>query len=168
MNMFRRFLLLAVCAVGLAGAAHAEDFRVAMVNVDRLMREAAPAKAAENKLQQEFGRREKEVNDLGAALKAATEKFEREAMTLSESQRLQRQRQLVEQDRDFQRKRRELQEDAAARKNEEWQQLLDRVNKAIRQVAEAEKYDLVLHEAAYFNPKHDITDKVLRVLNGMR
>jgi outer membrane protein len=83
-----------------------------------------------------------------------------------EGQRVSRQKQLVDQDRDFQRKRREFQEDLNSRKNEELQQVLERANKVVKQVAESEKYDLVLQEAVYVNPKHDITDKVLKVLNS--
>ncbi|MBP6854212.1 MAG: OmpH family outer membrane protein, partial [Rhodoferax sp.] len=74
----------------------------------------------------------------------------------------------VDQDRDFQRKRREFQEDLNARKNEELQQVLERANRVVRQVAEAEKYDVVLQEAVYINPKHDITDKVIRALNSAK
>ena len=85
---------------------------------------------------------------------------------MAEGQRVTRQKQLVEQDRDFQRKRREFQEDLNSRKNEELQQVLERANKVVKQVAESEKYDLVLQEAVYVNPKHDITDKVLKVLNS--
>ena len=85
---------------------------------------------------------------------------------MSESQRVARQKQLVDQDRDFQRKRREYQEDLNARKNEELQQVLERANRVVKTVAEAEKYDLVLQEAVYVNPKHDITDKVIRALNA--
>jgi outer membrane protein len=94
------------------------------------------------------------------------DKLEREAPTLSESQRASRQRQLVDLDREFQRKRREFQEDLNARKNEELQQVLERANKVVKQLAEAEKYDLILQEAVYVNPKHDITDKVLKILNA--
>jgi outer membrane protein len=79
-----------------------------------------------------------------------------------------RQKQLAEQDRDFQRKRREFQEDLNARKNEELQAVLERANRVVKQVAEAEKYDLVLQEAVYINPKHDITDKVVKALNAQR
>ena len=146
----------------------AQDFKVGVVSIDRILREATPAKAAQTKLEQEFSRREKELADLATSLKTGSEKFEREAPTLSEVQRSQRQKQLIDQDRDFQRKRRELQEDANARKNEELQQLVERANRIVRQVAEAEKYDLVLQEAAYINPKHDITDKVIKALNGAR
>ena len=93
------------------------------------------------------------------------DKFEREAPTLPEGQRASRQKQLVDQDREFQRKRREFQEDLNSRKNEELQQVLERANKVVKLVAEAEKYDLVLQEAVYVNPKHDITDKVIKALN---
>ena len=77
-----------------------------------------------------------------------------------------RQRQLVDQDREFQRKRREFQEDLNSRKNEELAQVLERANKVVKQVAEAEKYDVILQEAVYINPKYDITDKVIKALNG--
>ena len=152
----------------LALAAHADDFRVGFVNTDRIFREANTAKAAQAKLEQEFSRREKDLNDMGNALKNASDKFEREAPTLSESQRVQRQKQLVDQDRDFQRKRREFQEDLNARKNEELQQVLERANRVVRQVAEQEKYDVVLQEAVYINPKYDITDKVIKALNAAK
>lgn len=162
-------LLLALAACGLvAGAALAQEFRIGFVNTERIFREANLAKAAQTKLEQEFSRREKEVQGLASQLKTASEKFEREAPTLPESQRVTRQRQLVELDRDFQRKQREFQEDLNLRKNEELQQVLERANRVIKQVAETEKYDLVIQEAVYINPKHDITDKVLNGLNSLR
>ena len=145
---------------------HAQEFKAGFVNTDRIFREANTAKAAQAKLEQEFSRREKELIDQGNTLKTATEKFEREAPTMAESQRLTRQRQLVDQDRDFQRKRREFQEDLSTRKNEELGQVLERANKVVKQVAEAEKYDVILQEAVYINPKHDITEKVLKALNA--
>ena len=85
---------------------------------------------------------------------------------MAESQRTARQRQLVDQDREFQRKRREFQEDLGARKNEELGQVLERANRVVKQVAEQEKYDVILQEAVYINPKHDITDKVIKAMNA--
>jgi outer membrane protein len=87
---------------------------------------------------------------------------------MADAQRVTRQRQLVEMDRDFQRKQREFQEDLTLRKNEELQLVLERANRVIKQVAEAEKYDLILQEAVYINPKHDITDKVLTGLSNAK
>ena len=164
----RQCLVFLLGALVFGAQLHAQDFRVGFVNTDRVFREANSAKAAQAKLEQEFSRREKELNELGNALKAASERFEREAPALAETQRTQRQRQLIDQDREFQRKRREFQEDLNARKNEELQQVLDRANPVVRQVAEQEKYDLILQEAVYINPKHDITDKVIKALNAAR
>jgi outer membrane protein len=168
MKSFSRHLSVALLlgVVAVAAPAQAQEFKAGFVNTDRIFREASTAKAAQAKLEQEFSRREKELVDLGNTLKTATDKFEREAPTMAESQRTTRQRQLVDQDRDFQRKRREFQEDLSARKNEELSQVLERANKVVKQVAEAEKYDVILQEAVYINPKHDITDKVIKALNA--
>ena len=143
----------------------AEDFRVGFINTDRIFREANTAKVAQTKLEQEFSKREKELVDLGNSLKTNSEKLERDLPTLSETQRTTKQRQLADQDREFQRKRREFQEDLNARKNEELQLVLEKANKVVKQVAEAEKYDLILQEAVYINPKHDITEKVIKAIN---
>ena len=168
MKSFSRHIPLALLLGCLATAvpAQAQEFKAGFVNTDRIFREANTAKTAQAKLEQEFSKREKELVDMGNTLKSATEKFEREAPTMAESQRVTRQRQLVDQDRDFQRKRREFQEDLGARKNEELGQVLERANKVVKQVAEAEKYDVILQEAVYINPKHDITDKVLKAMNA--
>ena len=167
-SFLRSCLTLLLGVLALVAQAQAEDFRVGFVNTDRVFREANSAKAAQAKLEQEFARREKDLNDLGAALKTASDKFEREAPTLTEAQRAQRQKSLIDQDREFQRKRREFQEDLNARKNEELQAVLDRANRVVKQVAEQEKYDLILQEAVYINPKHDITDKVIKALNSVK
>jgi len=168
MNKFIRIFLLMVLAGAAAASAAAQEIRIGFINTDRIFKEANTAKQAQVKLEQEFSKREKELNEFGANLKSGVEKFEREAPTLSESQRMTRQKQLGEQDREFQRKRREFQEELNARKNEEFQLVLERANRVIKQVAETEKYDLVLQEAVYINPKHDITDKVLKVINAAK
>lgn len=150
----------------LALPALAQEFRLGFVSLDRIIKEAVPAKNAQAKLEQEFSKREKDLQALGASLKSQAEQLEREAPTLSESQRANRQKQLIELDRDFQRKRREFQEDLNTRRNEELQQVFERANRVVKQVADTEKYDLILQEAVYVNPKHDITDKVIRALNA--
>ncbi|WOP17042.1 OmpH family outer membrane protein [Ottowia sp. SB7-C50] len=161
-------MVVALCSAAVAAPwAQAQDgTRIGFVNTDRMLREATPAKAAQTKLEQEFSRREKEIDDAGSALKTASERFEREAPTMNDTQRNSRQRQLMEQDREFQRRRREFQEDLNARKQEELQHILDRANRVVKQVAEAEKYDVILQEAVYVNPRLDITDKVIKALNS--
>ena len=155
-----------VAAALFAPHVQAQETKLGFVNTERIFREAATAKQAQAKLEQEFSKREKELVEIGNTLKQASERFEREAPTLSESQRTARQKQLIDQDREFQRKRREFQEDLNARKNEEQQIVVERANRAVKQVAEAEKFDVIFQEAVYIHPKLDITDKVIRALNA--
>jgi outer membrane protein len=162
---------LAILALGLASLSvtvSAQEFKIGFINTDRIFRDANSAKAAQAKLEQEFMKREKELNDLGSQIKTVADKLEKDAPTLAEAQRNLRQKQLTDQDREFQRKRREFQEDLNVRKNEELQSVLERANKVVKQVAESEKYDLVVQDVVYINPKHDITDKVLKVLNATK
>jgi len=167
MKTLRHFSQVCLLALGALGAAavSAQEFKIGFVNTDRIFREASTAKSAQAKLEQEFSKREKDLVDLGNTIKTASDKFEREAPTLSETQRNTRQKQLMDQDREFQRKRREFQEDLNTRKNEEQQVVIERANRAVKLVAEAEKYDVIYQEAVYNNPTHDITDKVIKSLN---
>ena len=149
-----------------AFSASAQDSRIAYVNSQRLTVDSAPAKAANAKLEGIFSKRQKELADLQASLKSLGEKFDRDAPTMSDSQRAAKQKEFADQNRDFQRKKREFDEDFNSARNEELQQILDKATKAIRQLAETEKYDLVVQDAVYFNPKIDITDKVIKALNA--
>jgi len=167
-SFFRGLSIIALVggmAAAMPVAAQAQSFKAGFVNTDRILREADSAKSAQAKLEAEFSKRDKELRDMGAAMKAASDKFERDAPTMSESQRQARQRQLADQDRDLQRKNREFQEDLNARKNEELAHVLDTANRVVKQMAESENYDVILQEAVYVNPKHDITDKVIKAMN---
>ena len=160
MKKFTRTIVAASLLAGLSFSAFA-DFKAGFVNTDRVFREANAAKAAQTRLEQEFSKREKELIALRDNLKRGSDAFERDAPTMSESQRVTKQRDLVEQDREFQ-------EDLGNRKNEELAKVLDQANKIVQQVAEAEQYDVILQEAVYVNPKHDITDKVIKALNAAK
>ncbi len=157
---------LTLAAVTLATPALAQELKIGYVNSERVLREATPAKAAQAKLEAEFGKREKEMQDAGTRLKAAADKLDKEAPTLSEAERTRRQRELVEQDRDLQRRRREFQEDLNQRRNEELAAVVERANRVIKQIFETEKYDLILQEVVFASAKVDITEKVIRALNA--
>ncbi|MGZ5131200.1 MAG: OmpH family outer membrane protein [Caldimonas sp.] len=159
-------LLAAALLAGAAGAASAQELKIGYVNSDRVLRDAVPAKAAQAKLEAEFSKREKDLTDIANRLKSASDKLDKDAPTLSETERIRRQRELVDQDRELQRKRREFQEDLSQRKNEELGAVVERTNKVIKQIFETEKYDLILQEAVFWSPKVDITDKVIKALNA--
>ena len=166
-HLTRTWLMAIAAAAGLlAGAANAQELKIGYVNSERVLREAIPAKAAQTKLEGEFGKRERELTDQAGRLKATADRLEKEAPTLSEAERSRRQRELVEQDRDLQRKRREFQEDLNQRKNEELATVVERANRVIKQIFDQEKYDLILQEVVFAGPKVDITDKVIKALNS--
>ena len=168
MNIFLRRCCTGFFIGGLLLCAQvqAQELHFGFVKTDRIFKESNVAKLSQTRLEQEFSKREKEIVAQEALLKSTTDKLQIEAPTLSDTQRISRQKELAEQDRELQRKRRSFQEDLNARKNEELQQLLTSANKVIKQVAEAEKYDLVLQDAVYVDPKHDITDRVLKIMNA--
>jgi outer membrane protein len=158
--------LLAAAVLCAVTPAIAQELKLGYVNSERVLRDSAPAKAAQAKLEAEFGRRERELNDIRNRLKAAADKFEKDTPTLPESEKTRRQRELVDQERDLQRKQREFQEDLNQRKNEELAAVVERANRVIRQIFETEKYDAILQEVVFAGPRVDITDKVIRALNA--
>jgi outer membrane protein len=159
--------LIAVSSVGLMpGAAQAQQAKIGFVSTERIMKDANPAKAAQAKIEQDFSRRDKELQDLSARLRSASEKLDKEAAVLAESDRARRQREIAEMDRDFQRRQREFREDLNQRRNEELSAVLEKANRAIKEIAEREKFDLILQEAVFVSPRMDITDQVVKLLNA--
>ncbi|MEX3581642.1 MAG: OmpH family outer membrane protein [Burkholderia sp.] len=156
---------LAMAAALGATAAQAQDVaRIAAVNSDRILRESAPAKAAQIKLEAEFAKRDKDLQDMAARLKSMSDSLDKNGQSLSATDRAQKQRDLAQLDADFQRKQREFHEDLNQRRNEELAAVLDKANKVIKQIAEQQNYDLIVQEAVYVSPRIDITDKVLKAL----
>jgi outer membrane protein len=139
-------LAIVGCALLWAGPSFSQDSKIGFVNTERILRESAPAKASQQKLEQEFAKRD--------------------AAVMPESERSKRQREAAELERDLQRRQREFREDLNQRRNEELATVIERANRAIRQIAEAEKYDIIFQEAVYASPKIDITEKVIRSLNS--
>lgn len=157
-------IVMAACLLSIAPAHAQESSKIAFVSTERIFREAAPAKAAQTKLEAEFAKRDRDLQDMAARLKAQSDKLDKDAAVLSDSDRAKRQRDLSDLDKEFQRKQREFREDLNQRRNEELSVVLERTNKVIRQIAEAEKYDIVFQEAVYASKRIDITDKVLKEL----
>ncbi|GAA4405637.1 OmpH family outer membrane protein [Quisquiliibacterium transsilvanicum] len=161
-------MILAAAALGAAfTSAHAQTqpaTRIGYVNTERILRDAVPAKASQQKLEQEFSKRDKDLQEMAARLKAMGERNERDTAVTNESDRMRRQREFAELEKEFQRKQREFREDLNQRRNEELSQVVEKANRVIRQIAEEEKYDFILQEAVYASSRVDITEKVLRAL----
>jgi outer membrane protein len=157
---------IAVLAVPAAPALAEGKF--GFVNTERIMRDSAPAQRAQKKIEGEFTKRDQELSRVAEQLKQLQQELEKNAVTMSDAQRRTKERELGELDRDFQRKRREFQEDLNQRRNEELAQVLEQANRAIRAIAEQEKYDIIFQDAVYANPRIDITERVIKALDGAK
>ncbi|WP_305821465.1 OmpH family outer membrane protein [Massilia brevitalea] len=157
-------LLAGLCAAPLAQAQNAPS-RIGFVFTERLMTESKMAKAADAKIQAEFSKRQKTNEELVTRFKQMSEKFDTDAPRLSDIERTRRARELFDMEKDVQRMNREFQEDLMQRKSEERAAIATKAFKLIEQIAEQEKLDAVLQEAAWSSPRIDITDKILKQLD---
>ena len=147
-----------------AFAASAQVLKIGFVNTERVFREAAPAKRAQQKLEREFAARNTELAKMEKQGRDLQTELERENVTIPEAQRREKERQLADISRNFQRMQREIREDLNLRRNEELASVQERATRVINQIAEAEKFDLILQEAVFASGKIDITEKVIKAL----
>ena len=165
----RRIVIALIGALALAAAfttqAAALEYKIGFVNTERLFREAAPAKRAQQKLEKEFANRDAELQKLGKQVRDLQTTLDRDGATMSEADRRNKERDLANGSRDLTRLQREFREDLNLRRNEELAALQERANKVIQQIAEAEKFDLILQDPVVFaSQRIDITDKVIKAL----
>ena len=156
--------LLVAWMMGLSGAALAAELKIGFLDAERVNRESAPAIRASKELEKEFAPRIQELQKMERQLKETQASLEKDGMTMSESERSRREQDLARICRDFQRAQREYREDLNQRRNEKLADLFQRANRVIQQIAEAEKFDLIVQDAVYRSPRLDITDKVLKAL----
>jgi outer membrane protein len=165
-----RYLVAAIAAVvtlivANAATAQAADYKIGFVNTERLFRDAAPAKRAQQKLEKEFAARDAEIQKLAKQVRDLQALLEKDGVTMAEAERRNRERDLANLSRDLTRSQREFREDLNLRRNEEFASVQDRANKVIQQIAEAEKFDLIIQDpVVYASQKIDITEKVIKAL----
>lgn len=163
--MKRLIAPLLAASLALASFAAQAELKIAFVNGQRVLNESPQAGKAKKKLEKEFEKRDQDLQKLAKQLQGMQESLEKNGLTMAESERRTKEREFGELSRDFQRKQREFREDLNLRQNEEMAAIYERVNKIIKQMAEADKFDLILQEAVYFSPRIDITDRVIKALS---
>lgn len=169
--MNKRLILIsgALLSVFLVGTAMAEDYKIGFVNTEKLFREAAPAKRAQQKLEKEFSARDADLQKLSKQVQTLQTSLDKDGTTMAEGTRRDKERELANLSRDLQRQQREFREDLNLRRNEELGGLQERANKVIQEIAEAEKFDLILQEpVVYASKRIDITDKVIKALDASK
>ncbi len=164
MLKIKSLVLASLLLAGLMANASANELKIGFVNTQRIFRDAPAAVKAAKKLESEFSKRDQDLQRMAKQLQAMQEKLEKDSVTMSESERRTKEREFSELSRDFQRKQREFREDLNLRQNEENGAVIEKANKAIKQIAETEKYDLIVQDVVWVNPKLDITEKVIKAL----
>ncbi len=157
---------MAQTAASTAAPAASAPMKIGFINTERVLKDSALAKAAQQKLESEFSKRDKELQDMAAKIKTANENLEKNGPVMSDADRIKAQQNLVDMNREFQRKQREFSEDLNARRNEALASVLDKANKVVRDIALKDHYDIIFQDAVYVNPRIDITDKVLKALDA--
>ena len=142
----------------------ASELKVGYVNTQRIFRDAPAAQKAAKKLEGEFSRRDQDLQKMAKQLQGLQENLEKNSVTMAESDRRSKEKEFGELSREFQRKQREFREDLNLRQNEENAAVIEKANKAIKEIAEAEKFDLVLQDVVWVSPKLDMTDRVIKAL----
>jgi len=165
MRLVNVALALALAVAALPAAAQAE-YRIGFVNTARILRDAVPAVRAQKKIETEFAKRDQELAKTADQLKRFQDELERQGVTMPESQRRAKERDFGDLNRDFQRRQREFREDLNQRRNEELALVVEQANRVIRQIAEQEKYDIIFQDAVYADPRIDITERVIKALEG--
>jgi outer membrane protein len=156
-------LVVMIAALGASAGAHAQ-LKIGFVNTEKVFREAAPAKRAQQVLEREFSARNAELGRIEKQGRDLQTELEKENVTMPESARREKERQLADISRNFQRIQREIREDLNLRRNEELAKVQERATRVINQIAEAEKFDLIIQEAVFASGRIDITDKVIKAL----
>jgi outer membrane protein len=166
-NSLVRWTLTA--ALGIVSPALAQS-SIGFVSLDRILREAPAAQRAQKKLEEEFSQRGQELSKMADQLKKLQGNLEKNAVTMSDSERQKREREIGDINRDFQRRQREFNEDLAQRRKEEFDGVLERTHRAVRKIAEAEKLDIVFQneQVVWASTRIDITDKVIKALEDTR
>ncbi len=165
--MFKQFAVsLALASAFVAMPAAAADAKIGFVNTERLLREAPLSVTAQKKLEREFAARDQDLQKLAKQARDLQTLLDKDGVTMSDSERKNKERDLGNLNRELQRQGREFREDLNLRRNEELGQIQERARKAIQDIAKAEKFDIIVEQAVYVDPRNDITDRVMKALGG--
>lgn len=166
-----KFCQGAIALVGglmLGVQAFAADYKIGVVQAVRVLESAPQAEAAKKKLETEFAGRDKQLANDQKALKALEDRLAKDGAIMSETERVRLERDIISKRRDIKRSSDEFREDVNFRRNEEFGKIQRQIVEAIKQIADEQKFDLVLGEGVIYASKTvDMTDQVIERLKKM-
>ena len=163
----KRTLFCAVLFSGSLNVANAESVqKLGYVNPERVYTETQAAKRIEATLQHEFSSQQHHLVQLQQEGLALQKQLSDNKLSNSERKKLDAQ--LLEKGQQYRITATRLAEEYNLRRNEEFAALQDNANTIIKNIAEKEKYDLIVQEAVFVSRKYDITDRVIQLLDQLK
>ncbi len=162
----QRFAIAAALAVAAfaSSAVHAQNLKIGVINVGRLLEQAPQSVAVSDKLKEEFAARQRAIVAMQQKLQTQSDTFTKDAPVMGEAERLNLEREIRDGQRDLQRSQNEYVEDLNVRRNEEVGKLQREVLQQVQAYAAAQKYDLIIADAIYASSAVDITAAVLETM----
>jgi outer membrane protein len=149
----------------LPSAIAANDYRIAVIDPNRVVEESPQYEEARNLLSAEVKEREEELLDQQEAVDDLSDKLERDGALMSEEELKRLQNDIRARKRRLRYAKAELQEDFALRQNELRTKLVKQVEEVVQQIAREKDIDLILSEGlVYFSQRVDISAEVIERL----
>ncbi|ELR63627.1 Outer membrane protein H precursor [Photobacterium marinum] len=137
--------------------------KIGYVSTGQAMAQLAKRYNVAEKLRGEFKDRIDELRGIEGKIKAKVDKVKRDGELMSASERTQIKREMASLESNYKLKAKALQEDQRRRGAEEEQKLVQKIRKAIQDVAKKEGYDIIVDANAvlFASPKDDLSTKVI-------
>jgi len=142
---------------------YAEDYKIGVVNILKIMEQSPQAEELRKNLEKEFAPRQRELVASQKKLKEHEDRLTKDAAIMSEAERKKLERDIISQRRDLKRAQDEFREDLTFRRNEEIANVQSDMYEAVISIAKSGAFDLVLGGDAivFASPKVDISQKVI-------
>ena len=145
------------------------EIKIGFVEIKKILQNAPQTVKANKVLEKEFTKRTKKLKKTVKKIKQKEIAFQKDSMTMSDSDREKKIKEIQGLKIDAQRTEREVREDIDLRRKEEIANVQNLVNIAVEKVAKEQAYDLILYQGvAFAGKKVDITNVVIKALGTIK
>tara|TARA_B100000795_G_scaffold255764_1_gene227651 strand:- start:4293 stop:4790 length:498 start_codon:yes stop_codon:yes gene_type:complete len=145
------------------------EIKIGFVEIKKILQNAPQTVKANKVLEKEFTKRTKKLKKTVKKIKQKEIAFQKDSMTMSDSDREKKIKEIQGLKIDAQRTEREVREDIDLRRKEEIANVQNLVNIAVEKVAKEQAYDLILYQGvAFAGKKVDITNVVIKALGTLK
>ncbi len=166
--MFKKIVFV-VISLGLSiASASAVDLKIGTVDLQKVFAGAPQRTIIVDKIKKQFEDKSNALKALGEKIEKKRTDAQRDAVTMTQEQKIDAQRELQEMATKAQTMQKNLQEDFQRAQQAEGQKLQEKINQTIQKIAKAEGFDLILRSetVAFQTGALDISNKVITILSN--